>query len=155
MTRTPPPRRQRGTTLLEALVAFLVLALGMLTVARVQTHLRLNADLARERSEAVRLAQEDLESLRAFAVLAASAGARSYEGIASESRSVDSGNGAAAHLHYLLSRQIDASGAPQAKNASVTVSWTDRSGAAQSITLHSLVAGSDPALGAALALTPR
>ena len=48
-------RRARGATLLEALVAFLVLSLGMLTMARVQSSLRLNSDIARQRTEAVRL----------------------------------------------------------------------------------------------------
>jgi Tfp pilus assembly protein PilV len=145
-------RRQRGTTLLEALVAFLVLSLGMLTVARVQTQLRLSADVARQRSEAVRLAQEDLESLRAFAVLAASAGARSYEGIASRSRTVDSGTGYPTNTSYLVARQIDATASPQAKNASVTVSWTDRGGSAQHIGLSSIIAANDPAYSGALAL---
>ena len=147
-----PPRRQRGTTLLEALVAFLVLSLGMLTVARVQTQLRLNSDVARQRSEAVRLAQEDLESLRAFAVLAASAGARSYGAISSGSRAVDSGTGYATNTHYLVQRQIDTGSAPQAKTASVTVSWADRSGAAQQVALNSIIAGNDPAYSGALGL---
>ena len=145
-------RRQRGTTLLEALVAFLVLSLGMLTVARVQTQLRLNSDVARQRSEAVRLAQEDLESLRAFAVLATSSGARSYEGIASRSRTVDSDTGYPTDTSYLVTRAIDATATPDAKDASVTVSWTDRSGGAQQVALSSIIAGNDPAYGGALGL---
>jgi hypothetical protein len=44
---------------------------------------------------------------------------------------------------------------PHAKSASITVSWTDRSGTAQQVMLHSIIAGSDPALAAALALAPR
>lgn len=148
--RTRP--RQRGTTLLEALVAFLVLSLGMLTVARVQTQLRLNSDVARQRSEAVRLAQEDLESLRAFAVLAASGGARSYQGIASRSRTVDSDTGYPTNTRYLVARAIDVSATPNAKDASVTVSWTDRSGGAQQVTMSSIIAGTDPAYSGALGL---
>ena len=63
----PVPTRQRGVALLEALIAFLVLSIGLLALSRLQTHLRTNADAARERSEAVRLAQTDIESLRVFA----------------------------------------------------------------------------------------
>ena len=145
-------RGQRGTTLLEALIAFLVLTLGMLTVARVQTHLRLNADVARQRSEAVRLAQEDLESLRAYAVLGAASGVRSYEGIASHSRTVDADAGYATDTSYLVARAVDAGSMPDAKDASVTVSWTDRGGSAQQVALSSVIAGADPAFSGALAL---
>ena len=144
--RTHSRRTQRGTTLFEALVAFLVLSLGMLAIARVQGHLRLDADVARQRSEAVRLAQEDMETLRGFATTGPTADARSFDAIDSASRSI---GGSTA---YTLDRQIAATDMPQAKSVSVSVRWADRSGAAQQLTLHSIVAGTDPALSAALAL---
>ncbi len=120
-THPHPTGRQCGTTLIEALVAFLVLSVGMLTIARMQTQLRAGSDLARQRSEAVRLAQEDIESLRAFAVLAASAGARSYEGLGNGSRTVDAASGYATPTRYLVAREIGSLGALHTKTASVTV----------------------------------
>ena len=150
MCSIPTPRAQRGSSLVEALVAFLVLSLGMIAIARLQGHLRLDADVARQRSEAVRLAQQDMETLRGFATLAAAAGApRSFDAIESTSRVVDAGTA------YQFDRQIDATALPHAKAASITVGWTDRSGGAQQVALHSIIAGSDPALSAALALAPR
>lgn len=149
------PRRQRGTTLLEALVAFLVLSLGMLTVARVQTQLRFNSDVARQRSEAVRLGQDELETLRAFSVVtavAASGAARSFADVITASRSVDSTTGYATNTRYLVARQVDAASAPNAKTASVTVSWTDRAGNNQHVVLDSLISGTDPAYSGALGL---
>ena len=147
----PTRHAQRGTTLFEALIAFLVLSLGMVAIARLQGHLRLDADAARQRSEAVRLAQEDIETLRGFATVDAAtpAGARAFDAIASASRSVDTGT------TYLIERQIAAAGALPAKSASVTVSWTDRSGTAQQVVLHSIIARTDPALSGALALAAR
>lgn len=145
--------RQRGSTLLEALIAFLVLSLGMLAIVRIQTQLRLNADVARQRSEAVRLAQADLESLRAFAVLAATPGQRSFDAIASETRTVDSASGDAGNTAYLVTRQVSAAAtASSAKNALVSVAWTDRGGGAQQLTLGSIIAGTAPAFGGALGL---
>jgi len=35
------------------------------------------------------------------------------------------------------------------------VSWTDRSGSVQQVVLHSIIAGTDPALSGALALAAR
>lgn len=144
------PRRQCGTTLLEALIAFLVLSLGMLAIGRAQTGLRLNAEVARQRSEAVRLAQQDIESLRAFAVLASAPGTPSFDAIASASRSVGATN-----TSYLVARQIDTASMPAAKNLRVAVGWTDHSGAARQVELASVIAGTAPAFSGALGLAHR
>lgn len=149
-----PRQQQRGTTLLEALVAFLVLSLGMLTVVRVQTQLRLTADTARQRAEAVRLAQEDMEKARAFSVIAATAGAKSFAEIASASAIVDAASGYASNTRYTVSRNIAVAAPLMAKNATVSVSWIDRSGASQQVVLNSVIAGSNPAYSGALSIAP-
>ncbi|MEO6030713.1 MAG: hypothetical protein ABIP61_02230 [Burkholderiaceae bacterium] len=147
-------RHQRGTTLVEALIAFLVLSLGMLAVARVQAQFRIEADIARQRSEAVRLAQEDIETLRAFSVLAAASGAHAWADIASASSVVDSSSGYASNTRYTVARDIDAVTLPNAKTLRVAVHWADRGGAAQQVVLNSIISGSDPALAGALAIAP-
>lgn len=88
---TPP----RGTTLVEALITFLVLSLGLLAVSRVQGQLRLAGETARQRSEAVRLAEEDIEQLRGFSRIAAAgpAAGRAYADIVASARTVDSASG--------------------------------------------------------------
>ena len=63
--------RQRGVSLIEALIAMLVMALGMVGIAALQAKLRVNSDVAKQRSEAVRIAEEDIENFRAFGTLAA------------------------------------------------------------------------------------
>jgi Tfp pilus assembly protein PilV len=128
---------QRGTSLFEALVAFLVLALGMVAIARTQGTLRLDLDVARQRSEAVRLAQQELELVR---------GIRPFAQLASASHAVD------AEVRFVIARQVVAVPPTNAKAASVTVDWTDRSGAARRYAIHSILEGSDPALVGALAL---
>ena len=133
-----PCHSQRGTTLFEALIAFLVLSLGLIAIARVHVHLRLAADIARERSEAVRLAQDEIDTLRGIATPAA------FDALASASRTVGSG--------HRIERAIAAAATPRTKTAVIVVSWVDRSGAAQHLTLHTIVADADAALSGSLAL---
>ncbi|HMC16374.1 MAG TPA: hypothetical protein VKI18_12125, partial [Albitalea sp.] len=141
-------RLRRGASLLEALIAFAVLSLGLLGMVRLQSHLRLEADIARQRSEAVRLAQQDIETLRGFAALAAAANQRSYAGITSAVQATDVTN-----THYDVTRGIaDNTGH---KTVSVTAAWSDRTGKPQSVALESLIAGSDPLHAAALGVVQR
>ncbi len=146
---------QRGLTLIEALVALLVLSLGMLAVARLQPQLRQHAELARQRSEALRLAQEDIERLRGFAAVASSAGVRSYDAIATAQRIVEADADPASNTRYHLARDIDAAAMPNAKHVTVTVDWLDRGGALQQVRLATVIAAADPALAGSLALAPR
>jgi Tfp pilus assembly protein PilV len=138
-------RRQQGIALLEALIAFLVLAVGLLMIARLQIHLRLGADLSRQRSEAVRLAQKESEELRSFAVVATSPIAASFEGIVSQTRTIDPAAGDPTNTSYRIVRQIGSSTAPKVKTQTITASWNDRSGVARQVVLNSMIAGIDPA----------
>ena len=147
-------RRQLGTTLLEALIAILVLSFGVLAMSRLQIHLRLSSDISRQRSEAVRLAQEDLEQLRAFSVIGAEGSARSYSEIINTRRLIGSTTGYASNTQYELVRKIADAGVLQARAVLISVSWTDRAGGAQKVALDSMISRSDPALGGALGLTP-
>lgn len=147
-------RRQQGISLIEALIALLVLSLGMLTVSQLQGHLRLGSDIARQRTEAVRLGQEDIEALRAYSAITASGAARSWAGITSASRSVNSSTGYATHTRYTVAREIVDNNTLAAKTAAVTVHWNDRDGEAQKIVLTTVIAAIDPAHGGVLALAP-
>ncbi len=136
---TSPLRRQRGLTLIEAMVGFLVLSLGLLGALRLQSWLRLNGDIARQRTEAVQLAQQDVEQMRAFA------NATAFNSITHQ-RSETSGS----RTTFALARTVSTNGA--LKNGLVAVSWQDRSGAAQSVQLHAAIAGLAPVYSAALTL---
>ncbi len=130
------PSRQRGLGLVEALIAFLVLSLGMLTVVRLQPLLRQHAEHARQRSEAARLAQEDIERQRA-------------SGGAAGSMVVDE---AGASTRYELHRTVNTTSWPNARSVTVTVRWNDREGRPQAVHLATLIAAGDPALAGAAML---
>jgi Tfp pilus assembly protein PilV len=145
-------RRERGFGLFEALIALLVLCAGVYAALRLDPELRRQADLARQRSEALRLAQEDLERQRGYAALTATPGLSAYADIVPARREID---GPGANTVYVLERQVDADATPGARQVGITVTWADRSGAAQELRLASLIAGIDPALAGSLGLAHR
>src|SRR5687768_8847406 len=72
-TMKPAPlKRLQGFALIEAMVAGLVMAFGMLAIIGLQLSLSRNADFAKSRTEATRLAQEQMEELRSYRTIAPS-----------------------------------------------------------------------------------
>lgn len=141
--------RQQGFALLEALIAALVVAAGAAALLWLQGELRHNADAARQRTEAARLAQADIERLRAFVAVDAAAGSPAWSEIEDDVQDVTP-NGSP--TRYTLTRVVQTDAALASKAVEVTLSWTDRRGQAQQLSLHTLIGGHDPALGAALGL---
>jgi Tfp pilus assembly protein PilV len=123
---------QRGVTIVEALIASIVM--GGALLALVQAHLKLHgvSDAARLRRQALVLAQADIELLRASA--AAPRDADATEGPFSLRRRTSS-----------LGRGLHA--------VDVAVAWQNRDGQAESLALRSLIAVADASYGGALALS--
>lgn len=140
------PRRQHGFTLVESLFAFLALAIGLLALLRFQPELRQHAELARQRSEAVRLAQLEIEGLRGDTAPDA------YAAIADTARQIEPD--ALGSPRYDVARRVDAASWPGARAVDVMVSWSDRRGEPQQVQLSTLIAAQEPALAAA-SLLPR
>ncbi len=148
-------RRSRGSTIVEALVAFLVLSFGAIAMLRLQTDLRFAAETARQRAEAVRIAEDDLETLRAFAALTAASGALgSFADVIDSDRRIAASAVSAGSPVYVLERRVRPVGAAPVREVTVAVRWQDVRGDAQRVDLASMIAASDPALAGALALMP-
>src|SRR5205814_684705 len=62
-------RSQRGATLIEALVALMVMSFGMVALVGLMGNLRRSSDVAKQRREAMRLGQAEWGALRSFSVL--------------------------------------------------------------------------------------
>jgi Tfp pilus assembly protein PilV len=150
-------RHQRGMSLIEALMAFLVVTLGMLGLMRSQDNLRLNSEAARHRGEALRLAQQTLEEQRAFvapnAVLASTPSLPHYAAI--QSSNAASVPWSASNTDYKLSQHVDEHSHFAYKTSRIEVAWTDRRGQPQHLGLHTLITGQDPTLAAVLSQAPR
>ena len=144
--------RQRGISLVEAMVALAVMAFGTLAVLGVQTTLRVNGDLAKQRNEAVRIAQEAMEQARAIFVLA------DYQALLDGTTTDAVAGYAASNTTYQITRTIkdtdaEAPALPaRRKTVVVEVTWLDRADAQQSVLLTSVVQGAEPALAGSLAV---
>ncbi|WP_143218346.1 MULTISPECIES: type IV pilus modification PilV family protein [unclassified Acidovorax] len=142
-----------GFALIEALVAMMVVSFGMLAVAGFQTTLSLNADVAKQRTEATRLAQQKMEDLRTFENLT-KYGTQMVSSSAVTpvtQETITSIAGTTTNATFIRSWGITSAGTPDTgRSVVVTVAWTDRAGNAQQVQLTSHVSATDPLLAGSL-----
>lgn len=115
--------RQGGMVLIEALVAFLILALGIVALLGFHGAVQVSVAEARTRAEAMALAEEKIQILR------------------SGDEDLSAGNGcdavAGQTLRFERCWQLTGGALPALHHAAVTVSWHDRAGAMQQAALVS------------------
>jgi Tfp pilus assembly protein PilV len=138
--------RQKGFTLTEALVAFVIVAGGMLAIASFQAGLFSSSAYNKARTEALSLAQQKIEEFKHYTH-------------ADEDSFIDSdGDGVMdADGYYtdapiegqnaLFNRSWNLTATDQASQVNVTVGWLDASNAGQSVTLMSSVPWISPRAG--------
>ena len=146
------PQRQRGAALLESLIAFVLLAASTVGIVRLEGQMRLHADLARQRSEAVRFGVQEVELLRAIAADGTASASQGWAGMADAERWIDASSGHDSNTDYRVDRRIDAAALRGAKPASITVEWQGRDGAAHRLSLDSVIAPGATAYSGALGL---
>jgi prepilin-type N-terminal cleavage/methylation domain-containing protein len=149
-------RVRRGFTLIEALVAMVVLAFGMLAIAGFQVTLSRNSEVSKQRSEAVRLGQLKVEELRSFQTVTSDGAGGAYDYVSDVVSGTDNvlptgGNAYATNTSYTrtwgLTRAdgVTASaGTDSEKWVNVLVTWQDRTGTSQEVRLRSVISRSDP-----------
>lgn len=142
-TRQLSATARRGSALVEVLFALLVLSVGLGALAQAQAWLWLSTDQARQRSEATRIAEDDLEQLRASA----------WADLAAQPDTALTGPDR--NTVYRLQRQVSLLPDQDVKAVRVLVRWTDRQGDAQQFALDSLITRLDPALAGALLTAPQ
>lgn len=119
------PYSQRGFTLIEALIAMLVVGFGMLAVVAMHLALARDADTSRQRGDAVRLAREKLEDLR------------TRGGAPADTDATDTHDLATARFERRW--RLAADGASSGAWAEVGVAWTDRAGHRHHVSLRSVI----------------
>lgn len=163
MTYFPRSRMkdQCGVTLIEALVALLVMSFGMVALVGLMSNLRGSADIAKQRSDAMRIAQADLAAVRSFSLLSkpvgSPAGVLDYDtdiaNLSVSSVALPDTNATFA-LERSVTPLVRDKTEPAAKTVQVTVRWKDRAGQDEQVVLNSVVSRTDPAFAGALSIAP-
>jgi prepilin-type N-terminal cleavage/methylation domain-containing protein len=132
--------RCRGVTLVETLIAMVVLAVSLLAVARLSLDLRLGVEHARTRTEALQHGQSQMEALRGVGFADVAGGA-----------DLPGGDGPTTYERTWTAQDV---ASDRLKRIQVSVHWQDRRGAPQRVALRSLVARADAADAVGLASMP-
>ncbi|HSB21896.1 MAG TPA: prepilin-type N-terminal cleavage/methylation domain-containing protein [Burkholderiaceae bacterium] len=143
-------RFSRGVSLVEAMVALAVMAFGMLAVVGVQSTLRFNGDIAKQRSEATRLAQERIDDLRSFTAIDGAGGFDERVANAGPTPVTD----LVTNTTYTVQSQVVTYSDTPARSLRVSVRWTDRAGGSQEVVVASAIAAAAPGLSGTLAVRP-
>ena len=134
----------RGFTLIEALVALLVLSFGMLAIASFQVTLTRSSDLAKQRTEATRLAQQKMERLRAYAQVASSTATPHVFNYTDDLVTSTAPEVFASNATFSRTWTVTPNASNTEKWINVNVSWADRAGQPQSVQLLSVISKFDP-----------
>lgn len=128
---------QRGFSLVEALIALLVMSFGMLALSGMQLSLSRNADVAKQRTEAMRLAQARIEEMRSFTGIGT--GAINWNGLDAMVTTTTTTN-----TSYTVASAMSGVDTDALRAVNVQVDWVDRTGAAQRVSLASVISQTDP-----------
>ncbi|MFB1490675.1 MULTISPECIES: prepilin-type N-terminal cleavage/methylation domain-containing protein [unclassified Thiocapsa] len=116
-------KRSRGFSLIEAMIAFLIIGIGFLGVSKLQLFVSGGSGSSQQRTQALHMAQDKIECFRAWP----SSCVASYNDIASSSSAEDiapAGSGAVFHRSWTVTTNTN----PTYKNLTVTVTWDNREG---------------------------
>ena len=139
------------------MVALAVMAFGMLALVGVQATLRMNNDLAKQRSEATLIATEEVERMRNYFKLLPDINQAGISWSEIEGRTVSAYTPpqSIGNTTYSVLRLVTTDTATRRKTFKVEVTWPDRTGITQRVVLDGLVWGVVPELSTLLAIPTR
>lgn len=128
----------RGISIVEALVALLILGVAMLGLVKLQGQTMLSMGDSRMKTHALAVAQDKIEELRSFAHRS------EFDAYADSANDTIPGVSGAFTRIWTL---IGCTGSVLCKQIHVSVSWTDHKGETQTVQLTSNIASLDPVRG--------
>jgi prepilin-type N-terminal cleavage/methylation domain-containing protein len=154
---------RRGFSLIEALVALVVVAFGMLALAGFQSSLGVASENAKHRAQALRLAQQKMEQLRGFEQVVSDGGKFDYTAdvVSGGPETIDGASGYVTSNPYLRQWWVTKAdgvtageGTDGQKWIRVRVQWTDRLNQTQNVTVQSVISRAEPGDLGTLAVGP-
>ncbi|MDD2545484.1 MAG: hypothetical protein PHI55_04280 [Burkholderiaceae bacterium] len=139
-------RHHAGFAIVESLIALAVTVLGVLGITGMEMFLSRSEDVAAQRTVATRMAQECIESMRSFTNTGAGVWAAPPSPTCPGTFPMTVGNAT-----YDRAITIDNASYLAMLTATVTVTWSDRAGGAQSVVLSTVISKTDPADSGSLA----
>ena len=152
-------KRMSGFSLIEALIAFLIVGVGLLGAAKLQAVFTGDSAASQQRDEAVVVAQDAIERFRGFSALATTSGVVAYDDIVSSTaaETVDGTNARYNRSWTVQECCIEQTALTSAcpasncgsnpmrwKNVAVVVNWTDKGGVSNSVNLVTKIARLPP-----------
>lgn len=161
-----------GFTLIEVMVAVVILAVGLLGLAKFQSELTRSAAATKDRAAALALAEKKIEDLRSFTQISRPvvdetasplvyinwANANYVTGIMAYDYIADDEGGrllpgaqsdyvTGSGVQLTLSWELQAAPIAGAQEVTVEVSWTDQENQAQSVQLTEIISATNPGIG--------
>lgn len=129
----------QGFSIVEALIAALIVAIGIIGLARLQGITLLNSSESRARTDALNLAQEKIEELRSFS------NQTTYDVMSDGENANTEPSMAGGNANFTRTWRITAcANSMKCKLVNVSVNWSDSRGEAQQIQLTSYIRQIDP-----------
>lgn len=136
-----------GFSLIEVMVSLVILSVGLIGTAKLQTAVLKGGSDSQARSEAVTIAQSKLEELKSYNTLEDYSEIQSSAALISDAE--DDGDTlefvvAGTSASYNLDWSITENTAPTYMEISVTVAWQDSMGSPQQVSIDSIIGEADP-----------
>jgi len=152
-------RQQIGFSIVEALIALAIMGFGILGLAGLQAALSRNSDVAKQRTEAMRIAQEKIEQFRSLTGITATAIVASQTvasapwnndwngnwNTLSSGSDVPSNNITTNAVYTRTWTLSNNASDPAMLDLTVNVVWSDRAGETVNVSLSTILAKSNPA----------
>lgn len=162
-------KASHGFSLVEALVAAVILGVGLIGLAKLQTVIMASSSLSQQRNEATQIAQDKIEYYRGYTTLPVTSGQLAYADIV-DSASAETVTGVnatylrhwsvveccfdSAHAAVCPAASCASTTTMRFKQLTVSVAWTDKSNKDHSVTLGTIIGKLDPNLDADLVSSP-